>query len=75
MIQDHLGQWFAGFSSNIGSCDSLTAEFWAICQGLQLAWNEGSRNLCLEIDLIEAYRHLTSVEKSNRSQSIVCFWC
>ena len=50
VIRDHMGNWIGGFARNIGICSSVTAELWAVHDGLQLTWNTGIRRVVLESD-------------------------
>lgn len=42
LVRNSDGAWLVGF---IGTSTSLHAELWALCQGLTLTWNKGSRNV------------------------------
>lgn len=44
------GSWVSGFSGSIGFSDNWHAELSALLHGLQLAWNEGIRNLLCYTD-------------------------
>uniref|UniRef100_A0A6N2MZS1 RNase H type-1 domain-containing protein n=1 Tax=Salix viminalis TaxID=40686 RepID=A0A6N2MZS1_SALVM len=50
VIRDHMGTWIGGFARNIGICSSVTAELWAIYEGLKLTWDKGFRKVYLESD-------------------------
>lgn len=52
IIRDYKGNWVAGFAMNIGDCDIVAAELWAILQGLTLAWNLGIRSVIVETDSV-----------------------
>ena len=45
----HGGTWIRGFSRNIGHTTSVMAEFWALHDGLTLAYQMGLP--CLEVEL------------------------
>lgn len=36
--------WARGFSSNLGVCNSLSVELWAVMHGLDIAWIRGLNN-------------------------------
>jgi ribonuclease HI len=40
-----MGRWIVGFALNIGICTSVSAELWAITNGLKLAWSKGFEKL------------------------------
>lgn len=48
LIRGEEGRWLAGYMANLGQCDSLTTETWAIILGLELAWDKGHRRIILE---------------------------
>lgn len=50
VIRDCSGNWIGGISRNIGLCAITKAEFWAIYDTLQLAWNMGFRRVQLLSD-------------------------
>ncbi|XP_019462877.1 PREDICTED: uncharacterized protein LOC109361796 [Lupinus angustifolius] len=58
-IRNHEGKWFLGFSSSFGVGSAVEAEFFAMEQGLLLAWNEGFRSVVLECDCLEAMQIIT----------------
>lgn len=50
VIRSPNGFFVSGFAFNIGSCNALVAELWAVLHDLQLAWDWGARHLILELD-------------------------
>ena len=50
LIRDCSGQWIKGFARSIGFATSVSAEFWALRDGLKLALSEGIQNLIVELD-------------------------
>lgn len=44
------GSWQGGFKQNLGVCTALEAEFWAIHNGLTLAWDRGRRKIEVQTD-------------------------
>nr|POE96986.1 putative ribonuclease h protein [Quercus suber] len=50
LIRDSSGHWVKGFVRSIGFATSVTAEFWALRDGLKLALSEGIQNLIVELD-------------------------
>ena len=50
LIRDSSGHWVKGFARSIGFATSVTAEFWALRDGLKLALSEGIQNLIVELD-------------------------
>lgn len=54
LIRDNQGNFIEGFTLNVGSCNPLSAEPWAILHCLQLAWDRGFRNVIMETDYLMA---------------------
>ncbi|KAL0006134.1 hypothetical protein SO802_013695 [Lithocarpus litseifolius] len=50
LIRDCSRRWIEGFARSIGFTTSITAEFWALRDGLKLALSEGIQNLIVELD-------------------------
>lgn len=50
LLRDGSGKWIAGFTANLGQCDSLMAETWATIHDLKMAWKTRCRKLNLEMD-------------------------
>lgn len=50
LIRNNSGGWLIGFSGSCGYSTNLNAELQAILYGLDLAWNEGYRNVECESD-------------------------
>ena len=51
LIRDCSGKWLKGFARSIGFATSMSAEFWALRDGLKLALSEGIENLIVELDV------------------------
>lgn len=49
-FRDHNEDWLLGFMANLGRCDVVFVNFWAICQGLLLAWHNEWRHVIVESD-------------------------
>ena len=49
LIRDCSGNWFKGFARSICFATSVTAEFWALRDGLKLALSQGIQNLIVEL--------------------------
>lgn len=60
VLHDSSGNWCLGFAGNIGICQVLGAEIWAIYKDLCLAWEAGIRRLVVEINSITTQKILTS---------------
>lgn len=50
VLRNSNGAWLLGFMANLGWCDIISAEFWAIYQGLILSWNNGWKYIMVESD-------------------------
>ncbi|GKU92594.1 hypothetical protein SLEP1_g6302 [Rubroshorea leprosula] len=50
VFRDELGNWLLSFYCSIGFTTSLSAELWALRNGLRLAVDRGYSNLIVEID-------------------------
>ncbi|GLT78375.1 hypothetical protein SLA2020_499130 [Shorea laevis] len=50
VFRDEFGNWISGFSQKVGLSTSLSAEMWAIRDGLKIAIDKGFYNLILETD-------------------------
>ena len=61
LIRDCNGSWFKGFARSIGFATSITAEAWALRDGLKLALNAGVQSLIVELDA----KVLVDLVKSN----------
>ncbi|KAE8706378.1 hypothetical protein F3Y22_tig00110393pilonHSYRG00026 [Hibiscus syriacus] len=53
-IRDYKGNWIAGYTRNIGCCSVSRAEYWAVINGLEIAWDLGLQQVIVEMDSIEA---------------------
>ncbi|KAF7808310.1 putative ribonuclease H protein At1g65750 family [Senna tora] len=58
LIRDCYGNLQLGFMRNIGNCNILTAEVWAILSGLEAAWSMGFKKVELETDSLMAIKVL-----------------
>ena len=67
IIRDSDGKWMKGFARSIGFTTSITAEFWALRDGLLLADQIGVQNLEIELD---AKVVVELVQSKNPSKSI-----
>ena len=50
LLRDDIGQYVAGFAVNLGFCPITVAEIWVAFYGLHLAWQEGYKQVILELD-------------------------
>ncbi|KAK8689964.1 hypothetical protein V6N13_088670 [Hibiscus sabdariffa] len=50
LFRDYVSSWISGFGRSIGLSDALTAELWAIHDGLELVWNNSFLNLQVRSD-------------------------
>lgn len=50
VLQDAQGKWIIGAARNLDITTLVTAELWAIYQGLYLAWEREFMNVVLETD-------------------------
>ncbi|KAF7818326.1 protein TIME FOR COFFEE-like isoform X1 [Senna tora] len=64
IIRDHKGEWIGGFTSHIGSCSALDAEFWGILKGLAFTKKKGLNSIMVECDSKEA---ITLIDKAKSS--------
>ena len=51
LIRDCNELWIKGFARSIGFATSITAEFWALRDGLKLALNAGIQRLIVKLDV------------------------
>ncbi|KAF5931536.1 hypothetical protein HYC85_027707 [Camellia sinensis] len=42
LIRDHSGMWVMGFCQKVGWASAIKAEIWALWQGINIAWSQGS---------------------------------
>ncbi|XVF12079.1 hypothetical protein REPUB_Repub08aG0083700 [Reevesia pubescens] len=72
LIRDDRGVWLLGFIYRIGICEVLSAELWAIFQGLKFAWDNGFRNVELETDSLLASKQIhASIRKQNSNGRLI----
>lgn len=50
VLWDESKKWITGLMTNLGQCDSLMVETWAIIHGLEMAQKTGFRKINLEMD-------------------------
>ncbi|XVF26187.1 hypothetical protein REPUB_Repub13aG0277500 [Reevesia pubescens] len=50
VLRDEHGMWISGFTYRIGVACILTAELWAVFQGLLLSWDRGFQKVQMETD-------------------------
>ncbi|GLT32301.1 hypothetical protein SLA2020_069770 [Shorea laevis] len=60
VFRDHMGNWLLGFMRNVGYSTVLTAELWAIRDGLKLAVERGFTRIIVETDSRVAHILLNS---------------
>ncbi|XVF33779.1 hypothetical protein REPUB_Repub18cG0000300 [Reevesia pubescens] len=58
VLRDENGVWSLGFTNRLGIANILTAELWAIYQGLSLSWDKGYRKVELETDSMVAVQKI-----------------
>ncbi|KAK7291983.1 hypothetical protein RIF29_07579 [Crotalaria pallida] len=63
LIRDGEGRWIIGYARRIGVTTAYKAELWGILTGMQVAWNDGIRNIIIESD------SLTIVNLMNKENS------
>lgn len=54
---------------NIGICSAATAELWGIIKGMELAWNQGVRQLIVESDSVFIIANIISRKASGYRSS------
>ena len=60
VVRDSRGRWINGFSRNIGYATSMTAELWALRDGLNMAVSLNYQPLIVELDSSDVIAMLTS---------------
>ncbi|KAL4386953.1 hypothetical protein GQ457_09G002620 [Hibiscus cannabinus] len=58
LVRDAAGHWIFGYNKALGVCSALEAELWGVYIGLFLAWRMHLRRVVIELDSIEAIRHI-----------------
>ncbi|KAK9032483.1 hypothetical protein V6N11_056745 [Hibiscus sabdariffa] len=71
VLRDSAGSWISGFCRNIGFSDALTAELWAIHDGLELAWNNGFFTLQVRSDCSMVISLITNPNTTSSSHTLV----
>lgn len=62
LIQDHLGAWITGFSHYLGHTTNLTAELWALRDGLRIALQHDIKFISVEVDALDV---IQIIQKAN----------
>ena len=75
MIRDSEGRWVSGFARSIGFTTSITAEFWALRDGLLLAVRMGVQKLVIELDAKVVVELMQSNSPSNAFYSSLLTDC
>ncbi|XVF17428.1 hypothetical protein REPUB_Repub10bG0121500 [Reevesia pubescens] len=60
VIRNEKGDWLTGFTYVVGIANVLTAEIWAIYQGLKLCGERGFKKVQLESDSLMAIKKISS---------------
>lgn len=50
VVRNFRGESVSGYSMRMGRCNTLQAELWAIKEGLRLAWDQGCRDVWVELE-------------------------
>lgn len=75
VIRDSEGRWVRGFARPIGFTTSITAEFWALRDGLLLAVRMGVQKLVIELDANVVVELMQSYSPSNAFYSSLMADC
>ena len=75
VIRDREGRWVKGFARSIGFTTSITAEFWALRDGLLLAVRMGVQKLVIELDAKVVVELMQSNSPSNAFYSSLLADC
>ncbi|GKV16390.1 hypothetical protein SLEP1_g27041 [Rubroshorea leprosula] len=75
VFRDELGNWLLGFYRNVGFTSSLSAELWALRDGLKLAVNRGFSHLLVETDSKVAKTLLDSANSAAHSLGVLIDDC
>ena len=67
LIRDHYGSWVKGYIKHIGFASNITAEFWALKDGLMLVSQLGITQLLVELDAKVVMDLMLSSKSSNNS--------
>ncbi|KAH9752901.1 putative ribonuclease H protein [Citrus sinensis] len=72
LIRNCYGEWIIGFGMNVGVVTIIGAELWGLYQGLCLAWDNGIRQLQVEVDSLCVTRLVADDEiRPNAHASLV----
>lgn len=52
IIRDCTSRWLLGYYASLGICSSVVAKLEAVRIGLEVAWNEGFRDVICEVDAL-----------------------
>ena len=52
LLHNCEGKWLGGFARGVGFTTSCVVEFWALRDGLNLAFSLGIENLIVELELL-----------------------
>ncbi|GKV53477.1 hypothetical protein SLEP1_g59999 [Rubroshorea leprosula] len=75
IFRDDLGNWLLGFYRNIGYTSSLSAELWALRDGLKLAVDKGFSQLIVETDSMVAKTLIDSAHSDSHSLGVLIDDC
>lgn len=64
LVRDSTGKWLVGFMVHRGVCSNMVAEMEAVRFGLNLAWEEGYRNIVCEVDALVALELFATADVS-----------
>lgn len=67
MFKNHNGDWLLGFMTNLGRCDIISAELWAIYQALLFAWHNDWTYIMVESDSTITINLLSRTKTSSSS--------
>ena len=67
LIRDHYGSWVKGYIKHIEFASNITAEFWALKDGLMLVSQLGITQLLVELDAKVVMDLMLSSKSSNNS--------
>ncbi|GMI85510.1 hypothetical protein like AT4G29090 [Hibiscus trionum] len=70
-IRGDQGEWLVGFNRFLGRCDIVTAELWAIKEGIGYARYFGFNKVVIESDCAEAVRMVLGRVISNKENALL----
>lgn len=65
VLRDKNGAWLGGFSYQIGCCEALQAELWAMIKGLEFVWQKNCSKVIIETDSKTMVKWIDKVEEPN----------